>query len=127
MTLTAEQREQTQKLLAKVRDDLATLASGNPAVLFAMRRRVFIRLLYDERGTPAERKRLKKQKRLEQNNLCPRCNEPLRDKDAALDRRAQMGGDTPENTELIHQHCHREDQRLRRFTVKAFTKPASME
>jgi hypothetical protein len=51
--LTREQSNAANSLLESIRSKLLELSKGDLATLFAMRRRLYIRLSYDERGTPA--------------------------------------------------------------------------
>src|SRR5690606_25025491 len=67
-----------------------------------------------ERGKPMHRRRLKRQKLLEQQGICPVCRKPLPESYAVLDRIEAMAGYTAENTQLIHQECDTAVQRLRR-------------
>lgn len=48
------------ELLKEVRQRLATLSDGDPLLLFAYRRKVFKELIYDERGKPMVRAKLKR-------------------------------------------------------------------
>lgn len=60
--LVGEARTKAQRILANVRKQL-TMAAGDDAVaLFRLRRYVYVRLAYDERGHPARRRALKKRK-----------------------------------------------------------------
>jgi hypothetical protein len=52
--------------LNKVRAQLQALGAGDPELLFAYRRRIHIRLMQDERGTPVLRRKLKSLKLKEQ-------------------------------------------------------------
>jgi len=108
--LTLEELARVNVLLDHVRADLAALAGDDRELLFAARRRVVVRLSYDERSTPAERTKLKALKRREQANLCAFCKEPLPEKYAELDRINASDGYTGGNTRLVHHNCHVEDQ-----------------
>jgi hypothetical protein len=99
--------------LADIRRRLSELAGGDPTVLFAFRRKIAKELIYDERGKPAERNKLKARNLGEQAGICPECGEQLPEKFAELDRKNAMDGYTPTNTELIHAHCHRKRQAAR--------------
>jgi hypothetical protein len=113
--LTPEQSARANALLETVRIRLTELSSGDPVVLFAMRRRVYIRLSYDERGTPAQRIKLKNQKWKLQGGKCAICNMDLPVTEAELDRFDALAGYTSENTQLIHHACHRKQQEERKF------------
>lgn len=96
--------------LAKV----AIAANGDPELQFALIRKMAKGFSYEERSTPAHRKRLKRQKYAEQNGLCAICCEEL-PKDgryAELDRsQAHLG----ENTRLVHHDCHIADQEKKNY------------
>ena len=115
LPLSKEQAEKANTLLESVRAQLATLSGGDPKLLFAMRRRLYIRLSYDERGTPAQRRKLKDQKWKEQRGKCAICAEDLPVSECELDRFDAVAGYTPENTQLIHHACHRKQQTDRGF------------
>jgi hypothetical protein len=114
--LTPEQLSAAHSILKLVRDQLDKAASGDPLVLFAMRRKVQKELMHDERGKPAHRIAIKKQKRAEQNNRCPLCGDELPAKNAVLDRFDAVLGYTVENTRLIHQHCDHAVQEARSYS-----------
>jgi len=111
--LTTAELAQANVLLAEIRRRLNELAGGDPAALFAFRRKVAKELTYDERGTPTERNKLKARKFGEQAGICPECGKALPEKFAELDRKNAMDGYTSENTELIHGECHRKRQAAR--------------
>lgn len=115
LPLTTQQSEQVNALLATLRAQLIELSGGDPTVLFAMRRKVYIRLSYDERGTPAHRRKLKDQKWKEQRGKCAICNEDLPVSESELDRFDAVAGYTAENTQLVHHACHRKQQIDRGF------------
>ncbi len=108
--LTDDELAQAHALLTDIRQRLNELSAGDPAVLFAFRRKIAKELTYDERGKPADRNKLKARKFGEQHGLCTECREPLPEKFAELDRKNAIEGYTPENTELIHAACHRKRQ-----------------
>jgi hypothetical protein len=114
--LTPEQSEKANELLESVRARLLELSNGDASLLFSLRRRIFIRLSYDERGTPAQRTKLKNQKWKDQRGKCAICNEDLPESGAELDRFDALGGYTAENTQLIHHDCHRQQQTDRGFS-----------
>lgn len=118
-SLSEKQLDATRELLTEIRTKLAALAGDDASILFAMRRRVYARLMYDERGTPAHRAALKRRKREAQSGICPMCEKPLPDTDAELDRLDQQAGYTEANTRLVHQACHRQEQAMRGFTVRS--------
>jgi DNA repair exonuclease SbcCD ATPase subunit len=114
--LTAGKLEKAVALLDEIRLQLNRLARGDPALLFAYRRKIAKELSYDERSTPMFRRKLKAQKRKEQGGTCPLCRKPLPDKYAVLDRLRAADGYTPENTRLICAECDRRVQSERGYT-----------
>ena len=104
-TLSEAELEQARELIERVRLRIDELAGGDPELLFALRRKVYKELTYDERDKPAQRKRLKALKRDEQDGLCPLCGEPFPETYCAIDRFDAAQGYTPENTRLIHTEC----------------------
>jgi hypothetical protein len=68
--LTPEQAEAANALLKQIEEQLEKMSGGSAALLFSLRRRIYIRLSYSERGSPAHRKNLKKIKREEQRGKC---------------------------------------------------------
>jgi hypothetical protein len=113
--LTKRQSEEANALLNEVRTKLETMSGGDPQLLFYYRRRIFIRLMHDERGTPAYRTKLKQLKMSEQDGKCSICDGQLPEKEAELDRFIAWKGYNPENTQLIHHECHRRQQQERGF------------
>lgn len=113
--LTNEELAQANGLLDEIRGRLERLADGDEELLFAYRRKIYKELTYDERGKPMQRKKLKDQKRAEQDNLCVICGKSLPDKYIVLDRCRAADGYTKENTRLIHQDCDAQIQELRRY------------
>ena len=103
-------------LLDDVRARLQKLGAGDPELLFAYRRRIHIRLMHDERGTPAFRKKLKTQKWVEQNGKCAICQKRLPESESELDRFRAPAGYTSKNTQLVHHTCHRKQQAMRVYS-----------
>src|SRR4051794_475035 len=93
-----------------IRKRLDRLSASDPELLFALRRRLVVKLTHDERGTPAHRNKIKRLKRVEQNGMCPICSKELPSKYAELDRFVASAGYTMENTRLVHHDCHIRDQ-----------------
>ena len=90
-------------------------AGGDPVLLLALRRRLFIRLIYWERGTPAERTKLKAVKHEAQGGLCALCAKPMDMKGSELDRADPVEGYTAENTRLVLHSCHQANQAAKGF------------
>ena len=113
--LTPEELERARALLNHIRGHLTEMAGGDLDLLFAYRRKIFKELVYDERGKPMARRKLKQQKFAEQQGVCPVCNSALPDKNAVLDRFSAVDGYTSENTRLIHAGCDQRIQEERRY------------
>jgi len=97
--LTPEQRNKLfLPLFTKIKAELEKVSSGDPKILWALRRKIAKELIYLERGKPAERRKLQDQKYSEQNGLCALCRENL--------------GYTSENTRLL---CHVADQKRKNY------------
>jgi hypothetical protein len=79
-------------------------------LLFAYRRRLLVKLTHDERGTPAQRNKLKLIKLRAQDGKCGRCGKDLHLKYSELDRTKASDGYTVANTRLVHHDCHIADQ-----------------
>jgi hypothetical protein len=84
--LAKDQSAKANALLDEVRSKLDTLAGGDPKLLFHYRRRIFIRLMHDERGTPTHRRKLKIAKLAEQNGRCAIGGCSMDGKEPELDR-----------------------------------------
>lgn len=114
--LTKDELQLVRAMLDSIRGQISNLASGDPELLFAIRRKIAKELGYDERGKPMERKALKSAKRAVQGGLCAICQEPLPDKYAVLDRLEAMPGYTLENTRLICQECDTKNQAAKGYS-----------
>jgi hypothetical protein len=114
--LTASELESARELLAEIRAKLHALSGGDKALRFALNRKVFKELSYDERESPAYRRRLKALKRKDQKGICPHCSKPLPELDAVLDRIRAVEGYTSVNTRLLCPDCDRKIQAERGFT-----------
>jgi len=105
--LTDEERD---KLFAPLIDDvrrrLKELSGGDNGLLWALRRKLYKELTYDERDKPMHRKMLKLKKMAAQKGLCAVCGEELPEKNSVLDRFEAMNGYTEENTRLICSECN---------------------
>lgn len=113
--LTAQELTEAKRLLDTVRARLLELAADDAGLLFAYRRKVYKELVYDERGSPMFRRRLKAVKRKEQEGICPLCHNPLPEKYCVLDRFVAATGYTPENTQLICPVCDVKTQASRGY------------
>ena len=113
--LNSEQLAQANDLLKVIRRHLDDLSQGNGELRFAFNRKVAKELLYDERGKPADRHKLKQQKRKEQAGKCAKCSEGLPARGAVLDRFAAIDRYTPQNTQLICESCDKQIQAERGY------------
>lgn len=102
-------------LIEKVRSQILRLARGDKDLHWALRRKLAKELIYDERSSPNERRKLKRLKRKEQDNRCAICHKELPQSYNVLDRFEAMKGYTLENTQLICQACDIETQKNRSY------------
>lgn len=114
--LTQKELMKAHRLLGNIRRDLVRYSAGDQELLFAYRRKIFKELIYDERDKPMVRRKLKQQKRQEQNGLCAECSEALPMTYCVLDRRIASAGYTAKNTELICQICDQKRQIARNYS-----------
>jgi 5-methylcytosine-specific restriction endonuclease McrA len=116
-TLDDDQEKKAKALLEYVRKGIEEAAGGDRRVVFHVRRYIRIRLEHDERGTPAERKKLKLAKFDEQKGACPICGERFEQmKDLHLHRLDAALGYALDNVRLVHHQCHRRQQEERGYT-----------
>ncbi len=115
-TLSESELASAWALIGHIRERLDALAHDDSDLLFALRRKVYKELTYDERGKPAYRKRLKALKREEQGGRCTLCGEALPQTYCVLDRYNAAAGYTPENTRLLHAQCDADVQSQRKYT-----------
>ena len=115
--LTDDQRETLfAPLITKVRELMRDASDGDMSLYWALRRKLYKELSYDERGTPSHRKALKKRLRKLQNGLCPHCNNPLPESGAVNDRVDAIGGYTDDNVLLVCPDCDIYIQQSRGYT-----------
>lgn len=114
--LTDEERERLfLPLFDEVRRQLDALSNGDVRLVWALRRKLYKELIYLERGKPMHRVRLKKLKRLAQDDLCALCNHPLPARGSVLDRLDAMAGYTEQNTRVLCATCDQQVQVGRGF------------
>ena len=113
--LSKDELEIANGFLEEIRNRLQIESKGDREFHFALRRKIYKELTYDERSSPSTRNRVKRAKYKEQNGICPRCNEALPKTYTVLDRRNAIDGYTVENTQLIHQECDRQIQHERGY------------
>lgn len=104
-----------QPLFKNIANDLIKSSGKDKELLWALRRKLAKELIYEERGKPAHRRRLKGLKRKKQNGLCAVCKSVLPEKNTILDRFEAMKGYTEENTRLICGNCDFKIQSERKF------------
>ena len=104
--LTTTEPVLANELGAETRNRLSELSGGDPELLFALRRKVFKELTYDERGKPVQRRALKQTKWVQQGGRCAECGQKLPMAYSELDRKKAIDNYTVENTELVHAKCH---------------------
>lgn len=115
--LSEDEREALfQPILRQVRLALIEKSGGDPALLWALRRKLYKELTYDERGKPMHRRKLKQAKFAAQMGSCPECKRPLPTKGSVLDRHAAMQGYTMDNTRLICPECDQAIQQSRGYS-----------
>ena len=105
-------------LFQTVREQLKALSGGDPELIFALRRKLYKELSYDERGKPMQRKVLKAMKYAEQRGRCADCGDGLEElgKNAVLDRAEAIKGYVPENVRLLCSTCDRKSQAARNYS-----------
>jgi hypothetical protein len=114
--LTVDQRDHAKAILDRTREEIASAATGDAAIEFAMRRYVYTRLMHDERSSPMQRRVLKMRKFDAQQGICRICHLPLvQIGHTHLHRHDQLKGYTDENTDLVHAECHKKQQAERNY------------
>ena len=103
--LNSQQLLLANHILNRVRADILSAALGDSDTLFALRRKIAKELSYDERGKPAQRKRLKHLMRRKQNGFCALCTSSLPEKNCVLDRIEAKVGYREDNVRLLCQVC----------------------
>src|SRR5438552_19132675 len=73
--LQGKQLDLAQGIVTKLRERLAQVSAGDQRVLFSLRRYIRIRLEHDERGRPADRRKVKLARAISQRGLCAICKE----------------------------------------------------
>jgi len=109
------QLKQANILLDKIRKEIKTLAGNDTELIFAFRRKIRKMLMYDERGTPITRRKLKDLMWKRQKGICPVCKKELPEKYAVLDRFKAIKGYTEENVRLICSDCDKKIQEDRGY------------
>jgi hypothetical protein len=108
--LSSEELMKANELLSYIRARLDEASDGDKELRFALNRKVFKELSYDERGKPIVRRKLKREKWEAQDRMCAECGKPMELAYSVLDRHKAVEGYTPENTRVIHATCDYEGQ-----------------
>lgn len=99
--LTPAELELANNILADVRAHIDAMAGEDFDLKFALRRKIFKELTYDERSKPMARRALKKRMRAQQGGICPICKEALPETYCVLDRFNAADGYVENNVQLI--------------------------
>ncbi len=116
--LTEQELKVANSLLEEFRQSIGRPSRDDPDLRFALRRKIAKELTYNERGKPAQRKKLKLKMLRLQHGLCANCGHPLPllARGAVLDRKDAMAGYTVANVKLICRDCDDKLQESRSFT-----------
>ena len=109
------QLKQAKELLDEIRDKIKALADNDHSLIFAFRRKIRKELMYDERGKPVQRRKLKDLMWKKQKGICPDCRKELPLKYGVLDRTEAIKGYIEENVELICPDCDKKRQQERGY------------
>ena len=97
--------------LGEIRAKLTTYAADDDELLFRMRRKLSRELEIDERGNAADRARVKKKLYRMQNGKCAFCGNAMELKGCHAHRiKAMLGYFAEGNVQLVHAHCHVQQQ-----------------
>jgi hypothetical protein len=114
-TLTDTELEGARTLLADIRARIDAAAGADEGLRFALNRKVYKELSYDERGKPNARASLKARMVKAQNGSCAQCAKPLPENDTVLDRLSADGGYVDGNVRVLCRPCDLAIQRGRGF------------
>lgn len=117
MNRTLDEAEQVvaRTLLADIRARIDAAAGEDERLRFALNRKIYKELSYDERGKPNARQSLKARMIKAQNGLCADCAKPLPERDTVLDRLAAEQGYVAGNVRVLCRPCDLAIQRGRGF------------
>ena len=121
MPLSSEELNGAKEILSFVQREIDRISDGDHSRIHSLRRYIWKRLEFAERGRPMGRRALKRLKHAEQDGLCAICRAELPLKDSELDRFVAAVGYTQANTRLVHHSSHRHDQEQKGYAV--ITKP----
>jgi hypothetical protein len=114
-TLNESELEAARTLLAEFRGRIDAVAGEDERLRFALNRKIYKELTYDERGRPNARQSLKARTAKTQNGLCAKCAKPLPENDTVLDRLAAEKGDVEGNVRVLCRPCDLAIQRERGY------------
>jgi hypothetical protein len=103
--LTNDEVVKANELLTLIRRKLDEASAGDRELRFALNRKLYKELSYDERSKPMVRRKLKREKWEAQGHKCAECGKPMELAYSVLDRRNAVDGYTAENTRLVHADC----------------------
>ncbi len=104
-TLDEAELGRARELLAEIRARIADIAGGDEGLRFALNRKIYKELSYDERGKPNARQSLKARTVKAQEGKCANCAEPLPDMDTVLDRLVAEQGYVAGNVRVLCRPC----------------------
>jgi hypothetical protein len=113
--LSKDDLDAVRPILETLREQLLALAGDDTVRLHSLRRYLAKRLEFDERGTPAQRRKLKDLMWKRQRGICAECGEELPESETELDRVVAHIGYVEDNVRLVHHVCHRKSQAERKF------------
>lgn len=114
-TLNEAELAQARTLLADIRTLIAGIAGDDEGLRFALNRKVYKELSYDERGKPNARQSLKARQIKAQDGKCAACTQPLPETDTVLDRLLAQTGYVEGNVRVLCRRCDLKIQRERGF------------
>lgn len=114
-TLNETELEAARTLLTDIRALIDTAAGTDEGLRFALNRKVYKELSYDERGKPNARASLKARMVKAQNGTCAQCAKPLPESDTVLDLLSVAGGYVDGNVRVLCRPCDLAIQRGRGF------------
>ena len=112
-TLTEAELVAARALLDDIRARIDAAAGEDDGLRFALNRKIYKELTYDERGRPNARASLKARMVKAQNGQCAQCAKPLPDSDTVLDRLAAQAGYVEGNVRVLCRPCDLAIQRGR--------------
>lgn len=113
--LTETELEAARALLADIRARIDTAAGEDEQLRFALNRKVYKELSYDERGKPNARSSLKARMVKAQGGNCAECAKPLPPADIVLDRLSADKAYVDGNVRVLCRPCDLAIQRGRGF------------